>query len=63
LFIKFKSFAWQRKSLKIPKKKKIKKHTQPIEWKKIFASDMTNKEFISNRYKQFIQRNIEKKID
>jgi len=45
------------------KKKKIKKHTQPIEWKKIFASDMTNKEFISNRYKQFIQRNIEKKID
>ena len=43
------------------KKTKIKKHTQPIEWKKIFANDMTNKEFISNMYKQFIQRNIKKK--
>ena len=33
---------------------------QPTEWEKIFANDMTNKELISNIYKQLIQFNIQK---
>ena len=33
---------------------------QPTEWKKIFANDMTNKELISNIYRQDIQLNLKK---
>ena len=36
--------------------------SQPTEWKKIFANDMTNKWLIANIYKQLIQLNIKKKI-
>ena len=34
--------------------------TQPTEWKKIFASDMINKELIPNIYKLFIPLSIKK---
>ena len=51
--IKLKSFCTAKET--IDKKKR-----QPTEWEKIFANDMTNKELISNIYKQLIQLNIEK---
>ena len=31
-----------------------------MEWEKIFANDMADKELISNIYKQFVQLNIKK---
>ena len=34
--------------------------TQPTDWEKMSASDMTSKELISNVYKQFTQLNISK---
>ena len=34
--------------------------TQPTEWEKIFANDMTDKGLISNIYKGLIQLNIKK---
>ena len=36
------------------------KKTQPTEWEKIFANDMTDKGLISNIYKGLIQLNIKK---
>ena len=35
---------------------------QPMNWKKIFVNDMTNKELISKIYKWLIQLNIRKAI-
>ena len=34
--------------------------TQPVEWEKIFANDMTDKWLISNIYKELIQLDIKK---
>ena len=53
--LNLKAFAQQSKPSTINKKKR-----QPTEWKKIFANDMTNKELMSNIYKQLIQLNIKK---
>ena len=36
---------------------------QTIEWQKIFANDMTEKELIFKTYKQLIQLNIKKQTD
>ena len=33
---------------------------QPTEWEKIFANDTTDKELISNIYKELIQPNIQR---
>ena len=35
---------------------------QPMEWEKIFASDITDKGLLFQIYKLFIQRNIRKRI-
>ena len=34
--------------------------SQPMDWEKIFANDMTDKGLISNIYKQLIQLSIKK---
>ena len=48
------------KMKKVLKKIINKVKRQPAEWEKIFANDMTDKELISNIYKQLTQLNIKK---
>ena len=49
--IKFKTFCTTKETID-------KMKTQPVEWEKITANDMTDKGLISNIYKQLIQLNI-----
>ena len=52
--IKLKGFCTAKKTIN-------KMKTQPTEWEKIFANDVTDKGLISKIYKQLIQLNIKNK--
>ena len=52
--IKLKSFCTAKETINKTKR-------QSTEWEKIFANDVTDREFISKIYKQLIQLNIKKK--
>ena len=52
-FIKIKSFCTSKETVN-----KIKR--QPMEWEKIFANDISDKELVSKIYKELIKRNTQK---
>ena len=54
--VKLQSFCTAKKTID-------KMKTQPTDWEKMSASDMTSKELISNVYKQFTQLSIKKQTD
>ena len=54
------NYVIQLKSFHTTKETMDKTKTQPTEWKKIFANEMTDKGLISTIYKQLIQLNIKK---
>ena len=54
--IKPKSFHTMKETIRKMKR-------QPSEWQKIMANELTDKELISKRYKQFMQLNTRKKKD
>ena len=51
--MKLKSFCTAKETINKTKR-------QPTEWEKIFASEVTNKDLISNIYKQFMQLYVKK---
>ena len=52
-YIKLRSFCIAKKTINQTKR-------QPAEWEKIFANNISNKEFISKIYRELIQLNIRK---